>query len=262
MKVVINQPTYLPWIGYFDLIDQADLFVVLDNVQFVKQSWQQRNRIKTPNGLQWLTVPVEFRGRLGQLLRDVEIRDATFARKHLRAIELAYRRAPYFAAYFRSLAAIIEKRCMGPLLDLNLELIEWTRSVLGIDTPVVRASDLGLPGKRTELLAAICEHVGGDEYLSPAGSACYLLGEQNILTGRGIEVWFHHYQHPEYRQAFPPFEPYASIVDLIFNQGPDALQILREGRCDNYSLEQMAALQATVEPASRAEISTAAPSLP
>lgn len=241
MRIVINQPTYLPWIGYFDLVDQADLFVALDNVQFVKQSWQQRNRIKTANGLQWLTVPVQFRGRLGQSIKDVEIRDPDFCRSHLRALELAYRRAPYFAEYFPSLSAVIERRCAGLLSDLNIELIEWALNALGISTPVVKASSLGVQGKRTDLLAAICEKVGANEYLSPAGSACYLLSEQSILKDRGIDVLFHHYEHPEYRQVFSPFEPYASIVDLLFNHGPESVRVLRQGRRKAYSVHEMAA---------------------
>lgn len=246
MKVVINQPTYLPWIGYFDLIDQANLFVVLDNVQFVKQSWQQRNRIKTAAGLQWLTVPVVFRSRLGQLIKDVEIRDASFNRSHVRAIELAYRRTPYFRALSPEFLALLEQFSRGPLVDLNLSLIGWAMKILGVTTPVIPASSLGLPGKRTELLAAICESVGAHQYLSPAGSACYLLQEQSILTSRGIEVLFHNYRHPEYKQAFPPFEPFASVIDLIFNYGPNSLRILREGRSEPYSIVEMSAMQNSI----------------
>ena len=104
MKIAISQPTYLPWIGYLDLIDQVETFVLLDNVQFERQSWQHRNRIKTPSGLHWLTVPVLFRGRFGQLINEVEIRDIEFWRNHLRAIELNYRRAPFFADYFDELS--------------------------------------------------------------------------------------------------------------------------------------------------------------
>ena len=243
MKVVINQPTYLPWLGYFDLIDQANLFVVLDNVQFVKQSWQQRNRIKTPTGLQWLTVPVQFRGRLGQVLLEVEIRDSAFARDHLRAIELAYRRSPHFAGYYPALAAIIEKRSAGRLLDLNLDLIEWMIQKLEITTPMVRASSLGLQGKRAELLAGICERVGAEEYLSPVGSAGYLLEEHGALTSRGIEVTFHNYEHPQYEQLFGFFAPYTSLLDLLFNHGRDSLRILRSGRREAHSLTEMAAIQ-------------------
>src|SRR5436190_12519578 len=120
MRVAINQPTYLPWMGYFDLIDQVDLFVVLDGVQFEKQSWQQRNRIKVRGGLQWLVVPVHFRGRLGQLIKDVEIRECDFWRDHIRAIELAYRKSPFFDRYFPYLAGLLESHNKGLLCDLNV----------------------------------------------------------------------------------------------------------------------------------------------
>ncbi len=107
MKVAIAQPTYLPWLGYFDLLDQVDKFVLLDTVQFEKQSWQQRNRIKTPTGLMWLTVPVVFRGRLGQRIVDVEIREPEFCRDHLRAVELNYRRAPFFGDYYPAFCELL-----------------------------------------------------------------------------------------------------------------------------------------------------------
>jgi len=230
MKIAINQPTYLPWMGYFDLIDQVDLFVILDNVQFEKQSWQQRNRIKTAAGLQWLTVPVKFRGRFGQLIGDVEIRDSSFWCNHVRAIELAYRRAPYFDRYFSQLKSILEKQAAGRLVELNLGLLRWLLDVLEIRTPLKLASGLGQGGKRTELLANICDTVGATEYLSPLGSASYLLSEQDILRHCGIGILFQNYAHPEYRQLFPPFEPFASVLDLLFNEGDRALQILRSGR--------------------------------
>ena len=126
MRVAIAQPTYLPWSGHFDLIDQVDRHVVLDNVQFEKQSWQQRNRIKGGAGLQWLTVPVEFRGRLGQTIREVQIRDASFARDHLRAIELAYRRAHFFEEYYSALTTHLQSARAGSLLfELNFALLRW-----------------------------------------------------------------------------------------------------------------------------------------
>jgi hypothetical protein len=230
LRIAIAQPTYLPWLGYFDLIDQVDAFVILDSVQFEKQSWQQRNRIKTPTGLQWLTVPVVFRGRFGQLIHEVEIRDGEFWRNHLRAVELNYRRAPFFENYFHELS--IKLSCSGGsrLADLNVRLIEWFMSLLGIRTPLLFASRLGLPGKRTELLANICSCLGATEYISPIGSAVYLLHEIDSLQRRSIEVVFQNYEHPRYRQMFPPFIPYASILDLIFNEGARALEIVRSGR--------------------------------
>ena len=229
--------------GYFDLIDQVDLFVILDNVQFVKQSWQQRNRIRTDNGLQWLTIPVAFRGRLGQLIKDVEIRDFGFARNHIRAIELAYARSPFFSRYFPSLSERIGELRKGPLLELNLGLIRWALEILKIKTPLVQASTLVVHGKRTELLANICEALGADEYLSPLGSAEYLLAEQAVLRQRRVEVAFQNYHHPQYQQVFTPFEPFASVIDVIFNSGDQAAAVIRSGRREPYSVEQLSALQ-------------------
>ena len=232
MKIAISQPTYLPWLGYLDLIDQVDTFVLLDNVQFEKQSWQHRNRIKTPDGLQWLTVPVLFRGRFGQLINEVEIRDIEFWRNHLRAIELNYRRTPFFDNYFQDLSIRMRKTSSRATLiaDLDIRLIEWFMDVLGIQTPLLLSSRLEQPGRRTELLANICESIGAKQYLSPLGSAAYLLQEIDVLRDKSIDVVFQHYEHPQYRQLFPPFCPYASILDLIFNEGERALEVLRSGR--------------------------------
>jgi hypothetical protein len=240
MRVAISQPSYLPWIGYFDLIDQVDRFVVLDNVQFAKQSWQQRNRIKTAVGLQWLTVPVEFRGRLGQQIRDVQIRDASCVEDHLRAVELAYRRAPFFNDYYPALASRLKTARTGSLLvELNEMLLQWFLEVLGITTPLLVASQLPVEGKRTQLLAAICRHLGAETYVSPVGASVYLLNEIGIMSQSGIGVFFQNYVHPEYRQLFPPFIPYATGLDLLFNEGPRSLEILRSGRREAMSPDEM-----------------------
>jgi len=242
MRVAISQPTYLPWLGYFDLIDQVDRFVLLDNVQFEKQSWQQRNQIKSATGLQWLTVPVEFRGRLSQQIREVQIRDGSFGKDHLRAVELAYRRTPFFEEHYPVLAAYLQSVRDGSLLlDLNLELLKWLLKTMGISTPLFLASQISVEGKRTELLVALCRNLGGDTYLSAPGSAVYLLNEIGIMSQAGIEVLFHGYAHPEYKQRFPPFVPYASALDLLFNEGPRSLEILRSGRREPLLPERVAA---------------------
>ncbi|MFZ1132843.1 MAG: WbqC family protein [Terriglobales bacterium] len=230
MKIAIAQPTYLPWLGYFDLLDQVDQFVLLDTVQFEKQSWQQRNRIKTPTGLLWLTVPVVFRGRLGQRIVDVEIRDPDFWRDHLRAVELNYRRAPFFDRYYPPLQEVLSASPGLRLAELTVTLVRWLVEDMGITTPIVRSSELAVDGKRTELLGEICNLSGATTYVSPLGSADYLLDELPILTGRGVEVVFQHYEHPTYRQLFPPFQPYASVLDLLFNEGENSLAAIRSGR--------------------------------
>ncbi len=231
MKTAISQPTYLPWLGYFDLIDQVDRFVLLDSVQFEKQSWQQRNRIKTPAGLQWLTLPVMFRGRLGQQILGVEIRDPEFVRKHLRAVELNYRRAPFFEMYFPKLSQILQSCSSSALLvDLNIGIIRWLCSVLGIRTQILRSSQLNEKGRRSQLLVNICQALSADLYLSPLGSSTYLLDDLSLFCHAGINVAFQHYEHPQYRQLFPPFLSHASLLDLIFNEGENSLAILRAGR--------------------------------
>jgi hypothetical protein len=241
MRIAIMQPTYLPWLGYFDLIDQVDTFAVLDTVQFEKQSWQQRNRIKTPSGLLWLTVPVLFRGLLGQKILEVEIRDADFWRKHLRGIEVNYGRAQFFEEYFPQISAILQQCCPGTrLVDLNLRLINWLMEILGVRTPVVLASSLAQEGKRSELLADICQKLGASQYVSPLGSAVYLMDEMSCFRDADIEVVFQNYCHPEYRQLFPPFLSHASVLDLLFNEGGRSLEIIRSGRRTAFSPEEVA----------------------
>jgi hypothetical protein len=240
VKIAIAQPTYLPWLGYFDLLDQVDKFVLLDTVPFQKQSWQQRNRIKTPTGLLWLTVPVVFRGRLGQRIVDVEIREADFWRDHLRAVELNYRRAPFFDEYYPALSELLRSASSGlHLAELTIGLLRWLIEELGIKTPIVRSSELAVEGKRTHLLAEICSLSGAATYVSPLGSADYLLNELPILTGRGVDVVFQHYEHPSYRQLFPPFQAHTSVLDLLFNEGENALAIIRSGRRPPFAPEEV-----------------------
>lgn len=229
MKIAISQPTYLPWIGYFDMMDQVDKFVLLDSVQFEKRSWQQRNRIKTPSGLQWLTVPVLFRGCFGQMVHEIKICDPQELSKHLRGIELNYRRAPYFENYFPSLKSILE-RCQGTLCDLNIQLIRWICRELGISTPIMRSSSMNLDGTRSRLLVNICNGLGAKSFFSAFGSSVYLLDDLSIFKDEEISVTFHNYIHPEYRQLFPPFIPYASVLDLLFNEGLKSMEIIRSGR--------------------------------
>lgn len=230
MKIAILQPTYLSWLGYFDLLDQVDQFVLLDNVQFEKRSWQQRNRIKTPLGLHWLTVPVISRGKREQRIAEVEIQ-GEFWRDHVRSIEMNYRRAPFFENYYGAASEVMQAGASSSrLATLTGSLLRWLAEQMTIQTPIVKSSDLAIEGKRTNLLADICGRLGATSYVSPLGSADYLLNELPIMTDRGIEVTFQHYEHPVYSQLFPPFQPYASVLDLLFNEGTKALEIIRSGR--------------------------------
>jgi hypothetical protein len=220
----------------------VDTFVFLDTVQFDKRSWQQRNRIKTPAGLQWLTVPVISRGKYEQKIQDVEILDTSFIQTHLRTVKLNYSPAPYFPVFFSKLESILSSVTTGMrLLELNVRLVQAFVEFLQIRTPLLLASSLNEPGKRTELLTNICRRLGANEYVSPIGSAEYLLEDLPIMSAAHVEICFHNYIHPEYEQRFPPFLPYASVVDLIFNEGHGAMEIIRSGRRDSLTARQAAA---------------------
>lgn len=225
------QPTYMPWVGYFDLMDSVDRFVFLDNVQFEKRSWQQRNRIKTAQGLQIITVPVKSKARFDQRIDAVELLDASFLDLHLRSIENAYRRAPFFARYFPPFAEKLRSGVeSGRLADFTIHLISWIAEMLGITTALVRASSLSATGKRTALLASICASIGAGSYISPAGSLDYLADERADMENKGIEIHVQDFVHPEYAQLYPPFLSHASAIDILFNCGPDSLPLIRSGR--------------------------------
>jgi len=233
------QPTYLPWLGYFDLIDQSTVFVFLDDVQFSKQSWQQRNRIRTDKGLGWLTVPVRTKGRHGQLIREVEIRRSnSFPKDHIRTIEQAYSRSPFYKTYFPRLRELLSVE-ESLLCTLNISFIQWLANELGIKSRLEVSSELRAEGKRSELLADICLRVGANVYLSPMGSAQYLTVERQVFEKNNIEVLFHNFSHPTYRQVYRPFMPQAAAIDLLFNEGARSLEIIRSGRRASFTVEDI-----------------------
>ena len=236
-RIAILQPTFLPWLGWFDIADQVDLLILLDDVAFSKQSWQQRNRIRTGDRLALVTVPVVTAGRLGQPICQVALSDTRFAAKLERTLSGSYARAPFFRALFPGFQETLQRAAgSGNLSDLNSGLIEWFMDVLGIPTPVRRSSTLDAQGRRGEYLVALCQHVGATNYLSPAGSEAYLLEDRACFEQQNIKVALHEFAHPEYRQVFDPFIPYASTLDLLFNEGPRSLEIIRSGRRPNRHL--------------------------
>lgn len=245
MKIAVMQPTYLPWIGYFDLIDESDTFVLHDSIQFEKQSWQQRNRIRTPQELRWLSVPVLIKGRSTQLINEVQIdRAQGFPQKHVNQLEENYRRAPYFKRYFPELKAILTDPGVS-LAQLNEQIIRWIARMLGLTAKFVASSAMKATGVRSERLVEMCLELGSRTYLSPLGSAGYLLEDRALFERAGIEIVFQHYEHPVYRQLAEPFLPFASTLDLLFNEGEAALAILRSGRRTHYTLDEARALLAT-----------------
>lgn len=230
-SVAIAQPTFLPWAGWFDLADQVDTLIVLDDVAFSKQSWQQRNRIQTAQGLSYVTVPVRTAGRLGQRIIDTELSTPNFADKLVRTIATNYGRAAHFNQYFPGFSDVLRSSAAsGKLAELNGALIDWLADQFGITTPRVRSSELGIDGKRGEYVAKLCEHAGASHYVSPAGAEAYLIEDRDEFDRRGISVALQVYEHPTYRQCFKPFQPYASVLDLLFNEGESAGAVMRSGR--------------------------------
>jgi hypothetical protein len=222
--LVVLQPGYLPWLGYFDQMQRADIFTHLDDVQFDKHGWRNRNQVKGPKGANWLTVPVLHSGRFGQPVMEVEIdyrRD--WPRKHLTSLRQFYARAPFVDAVLSQLSPLLERR-WDRLVDLDLAVVEWLARTLGISTPCFRASQLGITGERSDRLLSLCRHFGATRYLSGSAARDYLDVEK--FSKGGVEVIWQDYVHPVYRQQHGAFVSYLSTIDLLLNEGPASLTIL------------------------------------
>ncbi len=228
MRLAVMQPTYLPWVGYFDLIDQSDVLVLYDTVQFEKQSWQQRNRIKTAQGPQWLTVPVHQ--SLGQRIDAVRTNDGTAWRhKHWMALVTNYSKAPFWRDYAPMFEVAYGAK-WERLADLNIHLLTEMARAFGLKSNLIRASALPeFPGRKEEPLLGLCEHFGADAYLSPAGARAYLTDDQ-AFRARGMALEFHAYDHPTWPQLFGPFVSHLSAVDLLMHCGPASADVVRSGR--------------------------------
>jgi hypothetical protein len=231
MRISIAQPTFLGWAGWFDIADQVDCMILLDDVVFSKQSWQQRNRIRTREGLSYLTVPVRTAGRLGQLILDTELAGTEFVEKITRTVSQNYSRAAHYRHLFPEFCEVLKQgAASGKLCELNCSLIEWLSAHLGVKTPVVRSSTLDVEGKRGAYVAKLCEAMGASRYLSPAGAEQYLMEDQAEFHARSVSVELHVFEHPIYGQCFDPFVPFASVIDLLLNEGAQAAAIIRSGR--------------------------------
>jgi hypothetical protein len=224
MIVAIHQPQYLPWIGYFHKIDRADKFVLLDNVQYKKNEWQNRNKIKNSNGWQWITLPVIY--RFGEKIKEIRINNRVqWRKKHLHSIFINYRRAPYFKEYFHIFEDVYSKEWEF-MVDINKEFIRRIMYILGIEKELILASKLGLlDNDPTDRLVNICIKVGGNTYLSGRDGAKYMNLEK--FKGVGLKIIFQDFRHPVYPQLYGNFIENLSIIDLLFNCGDRSINILR-----------------------------------
>ncbi|GKS58661.1 hypothetical protein YTPLAS18_21880 [Nitrospira sp.] len=233
MKATIHQPQFLPWLGYLDKIAQSDLFVVLDNVQFKKNEWQNRNRIRTAERWQWITVPVLH--DFGQSIGDVRINnDVHWRQQHLRAIEIHYARAPFRQIGLDALTSVYAQP-WARLADLNLAVLRWLLSVFGIETPIRLASEMVLRTQPTDRLIDICRLLHADTYLAGAGADAYM--DRPRFEASGIRLETQMFHHPVYRQCYDPFLPGMSAIDLMMTEGPDAFHRLRAQSAETGLLE-------------------------
>jgi hypothetical protein len=222
--VAILQPGYLPWLGYFDLMDSADVFVVYDDVQFDKHGWRNRNRIKCAHGVQWLTVPVRHHGRGDERILDVEIdRTKSWTRKHVAALRQCYARAPFLEPRLTELEQLLAAD-WALLVDLDLAVAELLAGWLGVNATVVRSSRLDVSGARNERLLEICRALGADRYLSGAAARAYL--DVDLFLRNGVEVEWQNLTHPVYPQLHGEFVPKLSTLDMILNCGDDSAVLL------------------------------------
>lgn len=223
MKIGIIQPSYIPWRGYFDFIDSVDLFIFYDDVQYSKQSWRNRNRIKTNSGLSWLTVPV-YNPHMAPIM-EVQINNkVNWRQKQLKSIEYSYSNAPFFQEYFNEFSDIL-KQDESNLCALDIRLTHWLMKKFAIRTPTILASELNAQGSRTERLVDILKKVNADSYLSGPTASAYL--DIPLLKSNGIDVEYKTYDYEPYPQLHGAFAPAVSAIDLLFNTGPEAQRFLK-----------------------------------
>ncbi|WP_020592904.1 WbqC family protein [Kiloniella laminariae] len=227
-QVAIMQPTFLPWVGYFAMIEAVDCFVFLDNVQYDKRSWQNRNKLKSANGIQLVSVPTKTKGLYNQLINEVQLNEyGNFSHTFLKSLQHNYKKARAFNEIFPKIEEILTADYQS-LCKLNIAIIHKIMSLLDIRTEIVCASQLNAKGKKAELLAQISIEVGADHYLSAPGSKDYL--EQSSYFEEALVPYsYFQYQHPIYHQLYGAFESHLSALDLLMNEGTDSGKIMRAG---------------------------------
>lgn len=223
--IVILQPGYLPWLGFFDQMLRSNIFVYYDDVQYDKHGWRNRNRIKSAEGPTWLTVPVLNSGRHGQRICDVAIDNRSpWARKHVKTIAQSYAKAPHLTSYLPQLEKLL-LRDWESLVELDLATVALMCKWLGIEKQIVRSSLLGITGNQSRRLLDICKRFGAECYLSGDSAQDYL--DQSLFSQEGVQIEWQSYKHPAYRQLHGEFVPYLSALDLILNLGPESLNVLK-----------------------------------
>ncbi len=227
--VCIHQPDFAPHLGFFQRLEDSNVYIVLDDVQFIRRGWQHRDKIKTPRGAAWLTLSVrktDFEAPISEV-RLVDEDGGDWRRGNLNLIRENYRKAPFFDRIFPEFEALYG-RGLVRMVDHNMAVLEWMRGLLDVTAETLFASDLAQPGAKSEKLARLTEAAGGDHYLTGSGSADYL--DPAPFAARGIWPEIRPYEHPVYAQRHGDFVPYLSALDALMNMGPAARDLIRRRR--------------------------------
>lgn len=225
-RVAILQSNYIPWKGYFDLIASVDEFVIFDDMQYTRRDWRNRNQIKTPGGVQWLSVPVMTKGNYHDPIREIMIDGTDWSEKHWRTLAQNYRRAPHFDAIAEWLEPLYTDMSQSHLSPMNRKFLEAICGYLNIRTPLTNSWDYEPVDGKSERLASLCAQAGGTEYVSGPAARSYL--DEHVFADEGISVsWFDYGGYPEYPQLWGEFTHGVTILDLLFNVGPEAPAYMR-----------------------------------
>ena len=224
-RIAILQSNYIPWKGYFDLINSVDEFILYDTAQFTKNDWRNRNKIKTPQGVIWLTIPV--RHSFGQTIQETRVIDPTWSRKHWKSLLQNYAKASHFREHEQLFECVYRgisgEQCLSVI---NYCFLHEVCAILGIRTQITWSRDYRLVDGQTERLVDLCRQAGADEYISGPSAKDYI--QEKPFLDAGIKLTYMDYSgYPEYRQLYPPFDHGVSILDLIFNEGPDAPKYMK-----------------------------------
>jgi len=222
--ISIHQPNYLPWLGFFHKVKNSNVFVILDAVQFDKESYTHRTRIKTPQDWMWLTIPVGGASH-NEKINEIQLpQEESWKKKHIMSLEMNYKKAPFYETYLE-LIEMYSTQKMN-LVDFNIDLIRYLLDCLDIHPDIYRQSELNIDPelKKTDLLVSIVKALGGTVYLSGTGAKNYM--ELNKFAKAGIEVRYQNFKHPVYPQRFKEFIPNLSVVDLLFNVGESGKNLI------------------------------------
>lgn len=225
-RVAIVQSNYVPWRGYFDLIRSVDEFILLDDAQYTRRDWRNRNRIKSPDGTRWLSIPVQVSGRYTQSISETRIADQDWSRSHWDVVRSTYSSAPAFDVHADFIQELYASAPSPFLSDINRHFLESVNDVLGIDTPLVDSRVYAPQGGKDERLLDLCLKAGAAEYVSGPSARAYL--DEQRFEAAGVQVaWFEYGPYPGYEQVHPPFIPEVSILDVLLCGGADAPSLVR-----------------------------------